>query len=95
MIYIRANLRDSTRITAAGDIRSAKGPFLYSCNQCGDNIAVFRVNRKTGGLVFTGHYTPVGNPSIIVLLDLAKEDIVRRSAGLRPAATSQVRTRPN
>jgi len=59
MISIRAKLRDSTRITAAGDIRSAKGPFLYSCNQRGDNIAVFRVNRKTGGLIFTGHYTPV------------------------------------
>jgi hypothetical protein len=32
-----------------------------------------RVNRKTGGLTFAGHYTPVGNPSIIVFLDLAKE----------------------
>ena len=27
---------------------------------------------KTGGLNFTGHYTPVGNPSSIVFLDLAK-----------------------
>jgi 6-phosphogluconolactonase (cycloisomerase 2 family) len=48
------------------------GQFLYCCNQRGDNIAVFRVDRKTGGLSFTGHYTPVGNPSIIVFLDLAK-----------------------
>jgi 6-phosphogluconolactonase len=48
------------------------GRFLYSCNQRGDNIAVFRVDRKKGGLHFTGHYTPVGNPSIIVFLDLAK-----------------------
>ena len=48
------------------------GQFLYSCNQRGDNIAVFRVNRKTGGLSFTRHYTAVGNPSIIVFLDLAK-----------------------
>ena len=31
-----------------------------------DNIAVFRVDRKTGGLNFTGHYAPVGNPSCIV-----------------------------
>jgi 6-phosphogluconolactonase (cycloisomerase 2 family) len=46
------------------------GRFLYSCNQRGDNIAAFRVNRKTGDLTFTGHYTPVGNPSIIVFLDL-------------------------
>jgi 6-phosphogluconolactonase (cycloisomerase 2 family) len=48
------------------------GSFLYSCNQRGDNIAAFRVDRKSGGLAFTGHYTPVGNPSIIVFLDLAK-----------------------
>jgi 6-phosphogluconolactonase len=48
------------------------GQFFYCCNQRGDNIAVFRVNRKTGGLNFAGHYVPVGNPSIIVFLDLAK-----------------------
>jgi 6-phosphogluconolactonase (cycloisomerase 2 family) len=48
------------------------GQFLYCCNQRGDNIAVFQVNRETGGLKFTGHYAPVGNPSIIVFLDLAK-----------------------
>ena len=48
------------------------GNFLYSCNQRGDTIASFRVDRKTGGLAFTGHFTPVGNPSIIVFLDLAK-----------------------
>jgi 6-phosphogluconolactonase len=47
------------------------GRFLYVCNQRADDIAVFKVNRKTGGLTFTGHYTPVGNPSIIVFLDLA------------------------
>ena len=46
------------------------GEFLYCCNQRGDNVAVFRVNRQTGGLSFTGHYAPVGNPSIIVFLDL-------------------------
>lgn len=48
------------------------GEFLYSCNQRGDNIAAFRVNRETGKLNFTGHYTPVGNPSIIVFNELAK-----------------------
>jgi 6-phosphogluconolactonase (cycloisomerase 2 family) len=48
------------------------GRFLYCCNQRADNIAVFRVDRKTGGLAFTGHYVPVGNPSIIVFLDLAQ-----------------------
>jgi 6-phosphogluconolactonase (cycloisomerase 2 family) len=50
------------------------GRFLYSCNQRADNIAVFKVNRQTGGLKFTGHYTPVGNPSIVVFLDLARID---------------------
>lgn len=48
------------------------GQFFYCCNQRGDNIAVFAVDRKTGGLKFTGHYTPVGNPSIIVFLDLGR-----------------------
>ncbi len=46
------------------------GQFFYCCNQRGDNITVFRVDRKTGGLNFTGHHTPVGNPSSIVFLDL-------------------------
>lgn len=48
------------------------GRFLYCCNQRGDNIATFEVNRKTGELKFTGQYTPVGNPSIIVFLDTAQ-----------------------
>ena len=46
--------------------------FLYCCNQRGDNVTTFRVDRKTGRLAFTGRYTPVGNPSVIVFLDLAK-----------------------
>jgi len=47
------------------------GRFLYCCNQRGDNVAVFRVDRATGGLAFTGHYTPVGNPSCVVFLGTA------------------------
>jgi len=47
------------------------GRFLYSCNQRGDNIAVFRVDQKSGIPVFTGHYTPIGNPSIVVFRDFA------------------------
>jgi 6-phosphogluconolactonase (cycloisomerase 2 family) len=47
------------------------GRFLYCCNQRGDNITVFGVDRKTGLLKFTGHYAGVGNPSSIVFLDLA------------------------
>jgi 6-phosphogluconolactonase len=48
------------------------GDFLYCCNQRADHVTVFRVNKPTGKLAFTGHYTPVGNPSIIVFRDLAK-----------------------
>lgn len=46
------------------------GRFLYCCNQRADHIATFRVNPQTGGLTFTGHYTPVGNPSSVHFLDL-------------------------
>jgi 6-phosphogluconolactonase len=48
------------------------GKFLYCCNQRADHITTFQVDPATGGLKFTGQYTPVGNPSIIVFLDLAK-----------------------
>jgi 6-phosphogluconolactonase (cycloisomerase 2 family) len=48
------------------------GQFLYCCNQRADNITIFRVDGKTGGLKFTGHYAAVGNPSSIVFLDLSK-----------------------
>jgi 6-phosphogluconolactonase len=48
------------------------GQFFYCCNQRADNVTTFRVNRKTGALDFTGQYTPVGNPSHIVFLDLGK-----------------------
>ncbi len=46
------------------------GRFLYCCNQRADAVTVFRVNRATGALSFTGQYVPVGNPSIVVFLDL-------------------------
>ena len=48
------------------------GQYLYVCNQRCDNVTVFRVDRSQGSLTFTGQYTPVGNPSIIVFLDLGK-----------------------
>jgi 6-phosphogluconolactonase (cycloisomerase 2 family) len=48
------------------------GNFLFCCNQRSDNLATFKVDPKTGNLTFTGHYTPVGNPSIVMFLDLAK-----------------------
>jgi len=48
------------------------GRFLYCCNQRADSVAVFRVDRESGGLTFTDHYVPVGNPSHVVFLDLAR-----------------------
>jgi 6-phosphogluconolactonase (cycloisomerase 2 family) len=63
------------------------GAFLYSCNQRADNIAVFRVDKSSGRLQFTGHYTPVGNPSIIVFRELpgaATERHRRSHARWRP-----------
>ena len=44
------------------------GSFLYACNQRSDAITTFRVNSKTGGLTFTGRYTPVGTPAAIIFL---------------------------
>lgn len=44
------------------------GNFLYSCNQRSDAITTFRVDRATGSLTFTGQYTPVGTPAIIIFL---------------------------
>jgi 6-phosphogluconolactonase (cycloisomerase 2 family) len=47
------------------------GNLLACCNQRGDNVTTFHVDKKTGHLTFTGHFTPVGNPSCVVFTDLA------------------------
>jgi 6-phosphogluconolactonase len=44
------------------------GQYLYCCNQRSDAITTFRMNRRTGGLTFTGRYTPVGTPAIVLFL---------------------------
>jgi 6-phosphogluconolactonase (cycloisomerase 2 family) len=44
------------------------GQYLYSCNQRGDAIACFRVDRHSGALRFTGQYTPVGTPALVLFL---------------------------
>ncbi len=44
------------------------GDYLYTCNQRSDAIAAFRIDRKSGRLTFTGQYTPVGTPAIIIFL---------------------------
>jgi 6-phosphogluconolactonase len=46
------------------------GEFLYCCNQRADNVTIFRVDRESGGLSFTGLYAPVGNPSCIAFVSL-------------------------
>jgi 6-phosphogluconolactonase (cycloisomerase 2 family) len=48
------------------------GGWLYCCNQRADHVTVFQADRKLGGLTFTGQYVPVGNPSCVAFLDLAK-----------------------
>lgn len=44
------------------------GSFLYVCNQRSDAIASFRIERQTGELSFTGQYTAVGTPAVIIFL---------------------------
>jgi 6-phosphogluconolactonase len=44
------------------------GRFVYCCNQRADAIVSFRVNHKTGALMHTGQYTPVGTPSFLAFL---------------------------
>jgi 6-phosphogluconolactonase (cycloisomerase 2 family) len=48
------------------------GKFLYSLNQRADHVTVFRVDKASGALKFTGQYVPVGNPSFIAFLELGK-----------------------
>jgi 6-phosphogluconolactonase len=47
------------------------GQFLYCCNQRSDAVTVFRVDRASGRLSFTGHYAAVGNPSHVVFVEMA------------------------
>ncbi|HTV54813.1 MAG TPA: lactonase family protein [Terriglobia bacterium] len=44
------------------------GSFLYVCNQRSDSITAFRIERENGNLTFTGRYTPVGTPAVMVFL---------------------------
>ncbi len=48
------------------------GRFLYCCNQRADHVTVFRVDPRSGALAFTGLYVPVGNPSHVAFVDLAR-----------------------
>lgn len=44
------------------------GNFLFVCNQQGDSITSFRIERETGLLTFTGRYTGIGSPANIVFV---------------------------
>jgi 6-phosphogluconolactonase (cycloisomerase 2 family) len=44
------------------------GKFLYVCNHRGDSITTFRLDADGGRLKFTGQYTPVGSPAVIIFL---------------------------
>jgi 6-phosphogluconolactonase len=44
------------------------GNFLYSCNQRSDAITSYRIDRGSGKLTFTGQYTAIGTPAVIVFL---------------------------
>lgn len=48
------------------------GRFFYCLNQRADHIAVFEADRANGTLRFASRFVPVGNPSHVVFLDLAK-----------------------
>ena len=44
------------------------GNFLYACNHRGDSITTFRIDGGGRHLKFTGQYTPVGSPAVMVFL---------------------------
>lgn len=62
-IWTRGNYPRSFNLNPGGD-------FLYVCNQRADHVSIFKVDRETGRLAFTGQYVPVGNPSIIKFVTL-------------------------
>ena len=47
------------------------GNFFYALNQRADHVTAFTVDKKTGMLRFTGNYTPIGNPSMLLFIDLS------------------------
>lgn len=48
------------------------GDFLYVCNQRADHVTVFRVDKASGQLKFTDQFVPVGNPSHLIFVELAR-----------------------
>lgn len=44
------------------------GEFLFACDQRSDSIATFTVDRATGKPAFTGRYTAIASPAMLVFL---------------------------
>ena len=65
-------IEKSKCLSATTLIECSRRSFLKTSVALAGTTPLIAVNHKTGGLKFTSHYTPVGNPSIIVFLDLAK-----------------------
>ena len=59
--WVRADYPRSFEIDPTGN-------FLFSCNQRGDSITSFRIDRRSGALRFTGQFLPVGSPANITFL---------------------------
>lgn len=48
------------------------GNYLYCCNQRADHVTIFKVDRMSGLLKFSGQYVPVGNPSMVLFVDTSR-----------------------
>jgi len=48
------------------------GGYLYCCNQRADHLSIFKADKATGLLSFTGMFVPVGNPSMILFVEPRK-----------------------
>ncbi|MCH1494748.1 MAG: lactonase family protein, partial [Rubripirellula sp.] len=64
-VWTRGNYPRSFHFDPSGD-------YLYCCNQRADNVVAFKVDHQTGNLTFTGHFSPVGNPSHIVFVEMTR-----------------------
>ncbi|QDH16165.1 lactonase family protein [Swingsia samuiensis] len=45
------------------------GTFLFCANQRSDAVTSFKVDKNTGQLVFTNHFTPVGSPTTFAFMN--------------------------
>lgn len=45
------------------------GTFLFCANQRSDAVTAFKVDKNTGQLAFTNHFTPVGSPTTFAFMD--------------------------